>query len=94
MVRSVSGAGHQLPGRQFSHSLSGEMIWGQFKHVTSIVRCISTIITSAPPRINRHEIPEAGDPYTQDSELQIQTTGGAAFLYEVPYPNCTTQKMM
>jgi len=61
----------------FFHSLSGEMIWGQFKHMTSIVRFISIIITSAPPRINRHEIPEAGDPYTQESELQ--TTGVRPF---------------
>ena len=77
MVPSVFGTGDQLRGRRFFHSLSGEMIWGQFKHMTSIVRFISIIITSAPPRINRHEIPEAGDPYTQESELQ--TTGVRPF---------------
>ena len=54
--------------------------------MTFIVHFISTIITSAPPRINGHEIPEAGDPYTQESELQVQTTGGYSLSQQGSLP--------
>ena len=33
-----------------------------FKCVVSVVHCVSSIITSAPPWIIRHQIPEVGDP--------------------------------
>ena len=38
------------------------LISGRFKHITFIVHFISIIITSAPPQIIRHQIPEVGEP--------------------------------
>ena len=46
----------------FSRDRGGEMVSGWFKCITFLVLFISIIITSAPPRIIRHYIPEVGDP--------------------------------
>ena len=46
----------------FPQTRERAMVWGWFKCVTFIVHFISVIITSAPPQIIRHWIPEVGDP--------------------------------
>ena len=52
----------------------GETVLGCSKHTTFIVHFMSTIITSAPPHIIWHEIPEVGDPRLEDrigGQMQI-----------------------
>ena len=46
----------------FPWARKGAMVWGWFKHITFIVHCTSIIITSSPPQIIRHQIPEVGEP--------------------------------
>ena len=48
----------------------GRMLWGLFKPIVFTMHFISIIITSAPPHIIWHEIPEAGDPYLKCCRLQ------------------------
>ena len=50
-----------------------ETVWGWIKSITSIVHFISIIITSAPPQIIRHYIPEVVEPWFREWERAIQT---------------------
>ena len=61
MVPSLFGPRDRFCGRQFFRGLGVGMVSGRFKYVTFIV-CFVYIITSAPPQIIRHSVPEAGDP--------------------------------
>ena len=38
------------------------MVSGRFKHTAVISLFISIVMTSTPPQITRHSIPEVGDP--------------------------------
>ena len=45
----------------------GGKILEWFKHISFIVHFIPILITSAPPQIIRHQISEAGDPWSRTS---------------------------
>ena len=57
-----------IHGREFFHGLrGGGTVSGWFKHIACIVHFISIIITSAPPQVIRHQIPEVGVPCSKES---------------------------
>ena len=54
MVPILYGTGDLFRGRHFSHGLGKGVVSGWFKSIIFIMHLSSTIITSAPPQINRH----------------------------------------
>ena len=54
-------------------------VWGRFKCIRSIVRCIS-IITSAPPQLIRPKIMEVGDCCKKQDSSWIKTPAGLSSL--------------
>ena len=70
-VPNLFGTRGWFCGRQFFHGPGvGRVVSGWFKGIAFIMHLI---ITSTPPQITRHCIPEAGDPWTMGSEWQEKT---------------------
>ena len=65
-VLNLFGTGDQFHGRQFFYRkgrrVVAAMVLREFEHILFIVHFIFILITSAPPQIIRHQIPEVGDP--------------------------------
>ena len=54
MAPNLYGTGDWFHGRQFFHGLGKGLVSGWFKSIIFTMHLSSTIITSAPPQINRH----------------------------------------
>ena len=71
VVPNLFGTRSWFHGRQFFHGPGvGRVVSGWFKGIAFIMHLI---ITSTPPQITRHCIPEAGDLWTMGSEWQEKT---------------------
>ena len=63
------------------------MVWGWFKCIIFIVHFISVIITSAPPQIIRHQIPEVGDPCKRVTWFTLHTVWPVIVLLSTRSPD-------
>ena len=64
------------------------MAFGRFKWITFIEHIISTIITSVPPQVIRHQTPEVGTPvlnYFGYPSIKEYVGKGCVEFYNLPY---------
>ena len=68
---NLSGTRVQFHGRQFfPRGGQGGVVPRRVKNITLIVHLISTIITSPPPQIIRHQVPKLGTPVLEGAQWE------------------------